>query len=376
MKVRDFRLSSIWVEAPSVLLATDNAGRLGSIVRADDYANLFNDILQSDTDPLCTVPWSRGAKQKYPSHSHYWNQYILREIRDHTRADVGNMAWRAALPLRRKGPLVRFNRGDRCFLEGWYYPHGVALTATLWCRKQLSPDAFRAEVRNFLLEKLSVTWPDDSTASVTLNSLAEQCLDILRKEAFGDIDAGYRPSPHRTLTVVHAQHEPAETDQAAAKKALFDAAISAAGGDPEQQIPFSRNIYVISRNRVIWRPDCAVTEPGQLHVLGCLHRNVTMGTLQVASLLRAAEVLGGVYRDQNNVLPARIDPYAYRVGGIIARIHGGIDTYAQDCLRDQIAAANAQGQLNLLRQATGMPKLFTTPAAQSVNAPNVASPKT
>lgn len=319
MKVADFRLSSIWVEAYSALLATDNAGRLGSIVRADDYANLFNSILKSDNDPLCAVPWSRGSKQKYPAYSHYWNEYIIREIRDHTKADVGNKAWRAALPLRRKVSLVRFNRGDRCYIEGWYYPHGVALTATLWCRRELSTDAFGTEVSNFLLEKLSVTWEDNkSAASVTLNSLADQCLDKLRKEAFGDVDAGYRPPPLQILTVVRAKQEPAETDQAGAHKALLNAAISAAGGDPAQQPPPSRNIYLASRNRVIWRPDRAVTAPGQIHTLGCLHRNVTMATMQVASLVRAAEVLGGVYRDQNNVLPARIEPYARRVSGIIA----------------------------------------------------------
>src|ERR1700688_3170497 len=137
MKVADFRLSSIWVEASPTLLAADNTGHLGSIVRSDEYANLFNGILKSDNDPLCTVPWSRGPKQKYPTHSHYWNEYIIREIRDHTKADPGNKAWRAVLPLPRKVPLVSFNRGDRCYIEGWYYPHGVALTATLWSRKQL-----------------------------------------------------------------------------------------------------------------------------------------------------------------------------------------------------------------------------------------------
>jgi hypothetical protein len=349
MKVNDFRLSGIWVEAFPEQLGNTDQGRLGPTVRADQYAGLFNGLLTTDSDPLVTLPWSRAAGQKYPSHNSYWNDYIIGELRDHSGADAGTRAWRSAVPLRSKANLARINR-DRCVVEGWYWPHGTALTVTLWCRRPLDPSQFGAEVSNFLQGTLSVSWPNGRKGDTKLNNLVNSSLDQLRTGAFGAVGAGLRPPPMHVLTVVDAKLEASDADPEAAKKALMNEAISAAGGNPSAKVASDRDIYIFSRGRLVWRLDRALARGGNVHTLGCLHRNITMATTQVASLLRGAEVLSGFLDDGGPGLAARIEPYARTVGGTIGRIYGGVGTYRQECLRSQIKAANATGRLDALRK--------------------------
>jgi hypothetical protein len=360
MKVNDFRLSAIWVEAFPEQLGNTDQGRLGPLVRASDYATLFNGLLTTDADPLVTLPWFRTAGQKYPAYNGYWNDYILRELGDHGGGDPGTKAWRSAAPLRHKANIARIKRPDRCFVEGWYWPHGVALTVTLWCRRPLDADQLVAEASGFLGGGLRVAWPDGHEIDGKLNDLADGTLDQLRTAGFGPIEAGFRPPPMRVLTVVDAKFEPTDKDQEAATKALLNAGISAAGGNPNGKIETDRDVYGFSRGRLVWRPDRSLAGGGDVHTLGCLHRNITMATTQVASLLRAAEGLSAVLENGGR-LAARVDPYAHVVGGTLGRIYGGSKTYRQGCLRSQIRAANETGRIDALRQACELGPLFDPP---------------
>jgi hypothetical protein len=87
-----------------------------------------------------------------------------------------------------------------------------------------------------------------------------------------------------------------------------------------------------------------------------------MATLQVASLLRCAEMLGAA--NKNVGLPARVETYARKLGGLIGRINGGVETYYQKCLRDQIAAANAKGAVDALRKVLAMSPLQVNPKVE------------
>lgn len=364
MKVTDFRLSCIWVEALPELLGAQDLGLLGGLVRSDRYAKLFNAVLADDNNPLVTVPWHHQPDEKYPFRNSYWADYILREFRDHPKASPGDRAWRAVVPFRRKVPPARIQRSERCFLEGWYYPHGIALTVTAWFRGEFDAIRLKVAADEFLRGTLGVTWPDGRVVQIGLNTLAGQSLDMLRREAFGEIQAGYRPEPMRILTIVRAKHGTENIDQTELEVALRNAVISAAGGDPNSKTAPVRNIYAFSRARVIWRSDRAFGESREIHTLGCLHRNIVMATLQVMSLLRGAEVLAAAAEDQGRLSP-RIEPYARRLAGIIGRIHGGKETYFQECLRDQIAAANEKGRLDGLRQVVEMEPLTSGPQPAS-----------
>jgi hypothetical protein len=353
MKITDFRLSSVWVEGNAQLIDVNDMGRFGCLIRAASYGDVFKKLLGSDSDPLVTVPWPHVDDQKYPSSNNYWNEYLIRSLRDHGRGDIGNRAWKAVVPLRRKAAPVRINRDERCFAEAWYYPHGTALTTTAWFRGLYDINTFVTAINDFLRGDLNVTWPDGRRGKLTLNKLADACLDKVREEAFGKIDEGYRPEPIRILTIVRAHNETADTDVAGLQRAALNAAISAAGGDPDGKVSSAKNIYSFSRGRVIWRPDRAAATQKNIHTLGCLHRNIELATMQVASLLRGAALLGAVADSNNDSFPPRVEPYARAIAGLIGRINGGRDTYFQECLSDQIAEANARGAIDALRKAVG-----------------------
>jgi hypothetical protein len=87
-----------------------------------------------------------------------------------------------------------------------------------------------------------------------------------------------------------------------------------------------------------------------VHTMGCLHRNITLATLQVASLLRCAELIGGT---PGAAVLQRINPYARKMAGLIGRINGGTETYRQKCLQHQVSLANAKGAIDGLRRALG-----------------------
>lgn len=79
-----------------------------------------------------------------------------------------------------------------------------------------------------------------------------------------------------------------------------------------------------------------------------------MATLQAASLLQAAEMLSAAFDEGHGALPARVEPYARKVAGLIGRIFGLRDTYAAPFLRTQISEVKAHARLDELRTQLGM----------------------
>jgi|SRR5271156_2226777 hypothetical protein len=135
MKVTDFRLSCIWVEGARQVLGLQDVGTLVACVQVDNYAPLFNRLLQSDDHPSLTVPWSRRSGKLFPERNNYWTKYVVTELANSPRENRGKKAWQAIVPVRREDHLVKVERTERCFVEGWFYPHGIALTTTCWFRK-------------------------------------------------------------------------------------------------------------------------------------------------------------------------------------------------------------------------------------------------
>jgi hypothetical protein len=351
MKITDFRLSSIWVEGMPQLLGADDFGVLGPIIRIDGYAALFNTLITSENNKLVTLPWPRRGQQKLPDHNNFWDDYVVRELRDSPHGDPGIKAWRAVVPLRHKEPLAGINRAERCFLEGWYYPHGIAVTATAWFRGHYDASTLVESASDFLRNPMSASWRNGATEMKTLSSLAESCLDRLRESAFGTVPAGHRPNPIRIITIVAAEADRADKNQANAQSDVLKAAISAVDGNPNVEIKPAKDVYATPRFRVVWRPDRVLSPAGKLHTLGCLHRNVLMATLQLASLLRGAELLRASLASPKDTFSARVEPYARAIASLIGRING--DPAKPDStkpwLRDQIAAANATGAIDELR---------------------------
>jgi hypothetical protein len=354
MKVNDFRICYAAVEGIPEQMSRD-CGRLGGLVRATTYATLFKQVLESDDDALVTTPWPHELGLPTRRRNHYWSAYVTDDIRNHQGRNAGDVAFRAVVPLRRKQSLVRFDWPHRAFVEGWYHPHGVATTVTARFLGEFDPSEMKAAADSFTFEPLTLTWSDTSRnlpTALTLAQLAETVLAELRREAFGAAD-GAGGMPFTTVTVIRATPEP--SDKASASTAFVDTALSLAGIQRDGKTAPDRAIYAQSRGRVVWRQDYATEADGKRHALGCLHRNVSIATMQVASLIQAATQLATV-GDRKGALDARIEPFGRVVAGLLARVYGGA-TWAPPFLRDQIKDANEHGSLNGLRVLCNMSPL-------------------
>jgi hypothetical protein len=161
----------------------------------------------------------------------------------------------------------------------------------------------------------------------------------------------------RIVTVIKAEHDPQEPNPAQAEAAMLDAVLTAIGGPPASTLSPDRNVWSFSRGRVIWRPDRFLSTMRNLHTLGCLHRNVLMGTLQVASLLRAIDLMVANLVGTGAPVPPWIEPYARMLAGLIGRIYGGMETYAQGSLRTMIGQPQPRSQADRLRDRFNLPPL-------------------
>lgn len=353
MKVNDFRITYSAVEGVPAQMTAD-CGSLGSLVRPDHYVPRFESLLRSDDDPLLTTPWPYGTGE-LPAHNYYWAAYIVREIQNH-QGSAGKLAFQSVVPMRRKAPLVRFGRSDRSFVEGWFFPHGVTATVTARFEGTFDPQGMIAAARDFMLEPLELAWTDQTRGlptQMTLKQLLDAALGELRREAFGDVPPS-QANPFITRTIVRATKDQGEDDSAADPFVKTGLAIVGAG--PNTKVSLDDAIYAHGHGRFIWRSDYAFDKDGKRHTLACLHRNVSVSTMQVASLVKAAEMLAAA-NEGKSTFPTRIEAFASAVAGAIGRIYGQKKTWPKQFLTDQIAAANKQSDLSKVRMLSGMTPL-------------------
>jgi hypothetical protein len=352
MKVTDFRLTSIWIEGRPDTLGPADLGRFGACVRGKNYADLFKQLLEYDNDPLVTLPWPRRRGKRYPERNHFWADYLISKLQQGRPSDAGDICCAALAPLRRKISPVRIIRqGRRSFVEGWYYPHGVALTATLWCRGAFEPSALHHAANNFLAQPLQVTWPDGRGQTLRLTGLAGACLETLRVEAFGVRNNPMFLESMSVLSIISTEAEASDTAQV--EQDLLAAALDCIGGRPDatSQPALGSDIHTPSKGRVVWRPDKARAASGETHTLGCLHRNLVLSTLQTASLIAGLDAALAALQQASNALQPRVEAYFRRLAKQLEQIHTGTDTYNLDCLRRQTEAA--KDRMNRLRGILG-----------------------
>jgi hypothetical protein len=175
----------------------------------------------------------------------------------------------------------------------------------------------------------------------------------------------FQSGPLRVLTIVSAEPEtldknqPEKTDKdlPAARRAVLEAALTAAGANvaATPKPPKGSNIYVFSHGRVIWNPDKALAARKTTHTMGCLHRNITLATTQFASLLTGVEAALAALDEARGAMAPRVEPYAKRLAEQIEQIYRDDNTYDQPCLHAQIK--EALSSINRLRAAVGLGEL-------------------
>jgi hypothetical protein len=346
MKITHCRLTSIWVEAFPELLRMQGKCALAGLLDPPKYATLFNDVLETDADPLVTLPWPRAPGSKYPARNNYWNDVIIAALRDNARSNSGMLAFRSVIPFKHKEALAKLGTPDRSFVEGWYYPDGIALTVTFWLSGPFDVNGLPKTVSRLLHDPLPITWSDGNQEQLALVGLAEKCLDKLREQGFDGVAPGFRPNPSRVFTITQGQYD--STDHAA-EEAVMRQLVLGMLGAPDPNLAPQRHIYGFSQNAVIWRPDRFASTMPNLHTLGCLHRNVVAAGIHVASLLRAAAVLVAEVVDPQIPIPPLLDNYTRAVAGSLGRMYGGVDTYKLPWIRSQIDEPTASSMVNRLR---------------------------
>ncbi len=312
---------------------------LGDLLDPDQYADLFNSLLDMYADPTVDLPWPRRPGSVLPNKNHYWDRLIAEALHDQPNGNRGKKAWRALVPFRYKRLLGRLSTADRSFVEGWCFPGGIALSITFWLSGEFTSDKIKVAVADLLNGKRPVIWSTGDKQIMYLNDIAQECLNTLRREVFTDVAAGFRPRPTRILTVIRAQHDGSQDSREAEEMAMRDAVLTAAGGRPNPRLEPEGDIYLFPRSLVIWQPEGFLSSVPNLHTLGCLHRNAVIATLHVASLLRATEVLVREVVNSGNPISPRVELYAKAVGTILGRIYGRAwDTYSAPWMPSRISS--------------------------------------
>lgn len=351
MNIKRCRLTFVWLEAIPELLQNSADGSISEHLSAEGFANTFNKLLKGTDCPPFDLPWPHKQQESYSRN--FWNSSLFKSFRDRPNADHGKLAWKAAIPLRHKTPLARIASNDRCFVEGWYFPLGVAVSVTAWLSGSYDENQFDAAMRAFQSAPQTLNWADGTVSSESLRSLSRKALDQLRSERFNLPPNKFEPESFKIVTIIAG--EITGSDKPAEQESMLNSLLAAAGRGMNAVSP-PGDVFVLSENRLIWRPDAFLNTSTNIHTLGCLHRNVTMATLHVATLIRSAEIIVTEFIENGSQVPVSIEPYARLVAGLLGRIYGNDrHTYKLPASKDQIA--RARPVINALRDRLDMEML-------------------
>jgi hypothetical protein len=355
MRINRCRLSSVWTASIPELLGNAAPGPMGDLMNPSKYSAIFNELLGGGNNPVVDLPWHHKPGSPLPERNNYWTDAIVRNFMDHPGADRGRLAWKAAVQLKHKGDLLGVAYGDRSFVEGWYFPTGIALSITVWVSGDLDGDQLKQKVSDFSGAQLLVTLAGKKSFEF-IDDAAGKAMDLLRQQGFGLPPISLSEKPTRILTMIAAGHDPQEKEKDAAEAAMLRDVLISAGASPAAKVMPAKDIYALPHARVIWRPDCFLSPQKGLHKLGCLHRNVTVSTMHVASIIRAAEVMMAEINDSGKITP-RVEMYGRPIAGLLGRLNSLDDRYVYklQCLRDQITEAKAT--INHLRDRFDMSPL-------------------
>jgi hypothetical protein len=370
ISLHELRLSFIWMESLLALFTADaRTAPMAFLSRKAPYKQEFASV-QSHTSAW-TAPWPPVQGRHI---HHFWNYYLQKMPEQIS----GDHAWKYVVPLRspiRVATTTPWLPG-RLTLEGFYYPHAVALVLTVIITETLALEAMVDKALEARADgKYSVRWADGSTQSLSLDVLAAQLLDQLREHVLGrDATQGGRshtpftiatvvrgdgvdptqPNPpmdtvHRALEGLCSWHRTWKHDVLHDWEALTCLKI--------RHAPPSHVMYGLERGRAVWYPDL-FTAQGKVHSLGCYHRNLTLLSLQTESLIALMRV-AGTYIDASLQMPLAMEELAKHAAGILGRLYGGTqDTYQSWSSRAQIDANHAADALNKVRDFFNMGGLF------------------
>jgi len=370
MTINALRLSFI---ATETLLDPQRGGAPGAALAAfvsrPGYIALIDSLQQGEAAPLgLRLPWPRPVGQ------HFWDFYLSQK----TPGDApGKLCFQKLVPLRLPKlaeeiavaePSVGAPATLRAALEGFYFPHGTGLVLTLDVAGAFAhPDA-GANAMSLRYDRLyQVTWPGAPTGALTLNQVVTAALDRLRALGFGAGISGSRSEFFSIATVIRG--EGVDPDQPLADDGPDHRLLNGLAGwvrawsqlkapplvahvtqlATKQSTAWPGNVlFAAKRGRAVWFPGQFRPTQPSLHGLGCYHRNLVLGSLQVESLLGLAAATEYEFR-QAAAVPNGIQRFAQLAAGLLARLCTGANSYRSASLQAQIAQSPQLADVNALR---------------------------
>lgn len=402
-RVQDFRVSFIWFETLLSLLDYDvpdpQAVPFSFLGRNTTYEQKFNEIQNAKGRPDkatgLTLPWPSAFKHNF------WVNYLnYFDVRDASERLL-RLAWEKSIPFRE---LITFTAGPFSslqvdfLLEAFYYPHGLALVATVRSTQDMVLDdaiklAFQVRRDEHLALK---TVTDAPLSTLSLDHLAHFTLDILH-EAWGKgANAGIRRvEPFTIFTIVQGSakkgldinaavalndeiHHALESiliwDESYLRSEYTPTPLDRASLHIKYGEPASHLLYGLKRGRAVWFPTkFTSTDKRDFARLAAYHRNLVLLSMQVESLYGLVAESKKRLNDPHP-FPPTLSERVRRAVEHLAHFYTGISTYQSWSARAQLQNERLQ-VIDTMRTFWNMePISLTTPSITEDN--NEAFPDT
>jgi hypothetical protein len=285
----------------------------------------------------------------------------------------GALAWKSLVPLRKKVPFkvqAPWLQG-RVFLEGFFYPHGVALVITAESEETLTLADAKTLSFNLRQDGSYLVEANGAQQQLPLGSLADQAMAHLCAEALGpQAPAALLGAPFSIWTVIRGEgvdpkqpvayggdvHTLLESVTTWNAK-LNNANLSQLDAQHCAQLRTNRAagdlLYAQDKARAVWFPNTFTLTPGKKPTLGCYHRNLVYATMQVESLGRFVRETAKEIKQPGdaNLLPLPHKYCSQRAAGILTRFlkAGEDETYRSGSVELHIRQNNFIPDINKLR---------------------------
>jgi hypothetical protein len=372
VQVCDFRLSLIWVQSFLDLLEpfTSPQTPLGFLGRSYEYEAAFEALLgdrNASVDPGLTLPWLNIR------HQGFWRHYFAGQVPPNARMCCQNLVpLRGTLPCK---PEPSWLPG-RIHIESYYYPHGTALVVTAVCTAPLSPEEVVLMARTIRKTgKYTTDWLPLQSRSVGLKTLADLALDVQQQTALGSAaQPGARTvEPFTVFTVVQGEEVDFQPFPANGEIHRMLEAVTAwpnrwrsaplpalelvrlkTGSWAEADVLYGRK-----RGRAVWFPEQLGQQAEKTHALSCYHRNITLASLTVESLVALVKAT-----NQAIARGIRLSPdhrtCARHAARILGQLYGGASSsYGTMSTNVQIAQNDYAPPIDQLRRYFNMHQLQT-----------------
>jgi hypothetical protein len=392
ISIHECRLSLIWLKA----LSTHTP--VTALEESQTYKSAFEKARDSTSNSLWSPPWKFGREQSF--WEYYLYKYKDKPARVANAVIDDNKAWDYLLPMRRRvlGKVTTVTQPEwlrRCsvYIEGYHYPHAVAVVINLTVRENKGMTLGEMVDRTVGLRQqekwFEAAWVGkEKPAPLRLPEIADGALSQLGKEVYADGKIEWQmdkhASPFTIATVIDAAGASPFTEAKDVKEDpdFYHVLDGLCGGSQDWRLekPFGADLRLKSTvtpappfnpppaghvlraagaGRAIWFPryfkEHFKGQERERPVLGSYHRRLTLLSLQVESLITLLQRSQGYFKSgkMSDDLAERTN-WACR---ILGQLYGGKGTYKSFSAQKQIEIR--ADLVNTFRKGLNMRELYS-----------------